>query len=91
MDRQQFAQWALALITFYPKADLLQNDKAISLWYEVLGDLDYEIATKALKRWVMTQKWPPTVADIRQLSESEKFRMQYEELLDNEPRKMIEG
>lgn len=90
MSRQQFAQWALALITFFPKADLLQNEKAVDLWYEVLGDLDYELATLALKKWVMTQKWPPTVADIRQQAESEKYRIQCEQLLDNEPRKAIE-
>lgn len=36
------------------------------LWVELLGDLDYGLAVTAVKRHIATNRWPPTVADIRE-------------------------
>lgn len=35
------------------------------IWYELLSDLKYQDVQQALKRWMATEKWAPTIADIR--------------------------
>lgn len=34
-------------------------------WYECLGDLEYRLVLKAVKRTISTSPYPPTIADIR--------------------------
>ena len=65
MTKEQFKTFALALKTYYPKEGLLPNSPAMDLWYAQLQDLPYEVASTALNKWVATNKWSPTIADIR--------------------------
>ena len=65
MNKTQFASFAMALQTYYPKEGLLPNEQAVNLWYAQLQDLDYKIAELVLNKWVATNKWAPTIADIR--------------------------
>lgn len=55
----------MALKTFYPKETLIPNEQAITLWYEQLKDIEYKTASLFLNKWVATEKWSPTIADIR--------------------------
>lgn len=66
MTREQFAYWAAALSTYYPRQQVIPNKQALELWFRRLSDLDYEDAQAALNEWVETEKWPPTIADIRE-------------------------
>lgn len=66
MDKKEFALFAMALKTYYPRDGLLPNEQALNLWFKQLCDLDYKIAEIALNKWVATEKWPPTIADIRE-------------------------
>ena len=66
MDKKEFGKFALTLKTFYPREGLLSNDTAVELWYRMLNDIPYELGINFLQKWVATEKWPPTVADIRQ-------------------------
>lgn len=66
MDKKEFAIFAMALKTYYPRDGLLPNEQALDLWFKQLCDLDYKIAEIALNKWVATEKWPPTIADIRE-------------------------
>lgn len=65
MNRKEFSQFAAALRTFFPREKLLPNKEAMELWFAALKDIPYEDASRALNRWVMTEKWSPSVADIR--------------------------
>lgn len=65
MNKREFGQFVSAIKTYYPRENLLPNAEAISLWYNALGDLDYASASQMLLRWVETNKWSPTIADIR--------------------------
>jgi hypothetical protein len=38
----------------------------MELWYMQLCDIDYQIMTTALNKWVATNKWAPTIADLRE-------------------------
>lgn len=66
MEREQFARFAMALKTYYPKDGLMPNSEALDLWFNQLQDLDYKVAELALNKWVAVSKWPPTIADIRE-------------------------
>lgn len=68
MTKEEFKLFALALKTYYPKDGLLPNAQAMDLWYAQLNDLPYEVASTALNKWVATNKWSPTIADIRSTS-----------------------
>ena len=68
MTREEFGVFSSALKTYYPKETLLPNKAAMELWYRQLQDIPYQIAESALNKWVATNKWSPSIADIRQIS-----------------------
>jgi len=70
MTKKEFAQFAMALKTYYPRETLLPNDKAMELWFMQLQDIPYQIAEASLNKWVATNKWSPSIADIREMASS---------------------
>lgn len=66
MDKIEFAKFAMALKTYYPRESMLPNEAAMDLWFRQLQDLDYKLAETALNKWVATCRWSPTIADIRE-------------------------
>ena len=68
MDKKEFSIFASALRTYYPREKLLPNEQAMELWYNQLQDIPYNVATATLNKWVATEKWSPSIADIRQLA-----------------------
>ena len=68
MGGEEFAKFAASLKTFYPRENLLPNREALALWYEQLKDIPYNVASAALNKWVSTERWSPTIADLRRLS-----------------------
>ena len=68
MNKQEFASIAAALRTFFPRHNMLPNDEAMTLWYTQLMDLPYPVLSTALNKWVATEKWPPTIAELRTMS-----------------------
>lgn len=66
MERKEFALFASALRTYYPKEKLLPNEQAMELWFNQLQDIPYKLAELTLNKWVATNKWSPTIADIRE-------------------------
>lgn len=68
MDRQEFALFASALRTYYPRENILPNNQAMELWFRQLQDIPYNVAESALNAWVATNKWSPSVADIREIT-----------------------
>lgn len=67
MTFDEFALFSSALKTFYPKENLLPTKEAASLWYQQLMDLDALTLNVALQKWVNTEKWPPTIAELRSM------------------------
>lgn len=52
----------------YPK-DAWSEERFV-LWADAIGDLDFPSTQSAARQWVLTEKWPPTVAEIRDLTRS---------------------
>lgn len=66
MEKTEFAVLADAIRTYYPKENILPNKEAMKLWYQELQDIPYDVAVTALRKWVSTNKWSPSIADIRE-------------------------
>lgn len=66
INKKEFGIFASALKTYYPKEKLLPNEAALELWYRQLQDIPYKVAEVTLAKWVATNKWSPSIADIRE-------------------------
>ena len=73
MNKREFAFLAAALKTYYPREALLPNDQAMELWFRQLEDIPYKVAEAALNKWVATNKWSPSIADLRELAAGIQF------------------
>lgn len=56
----------MALKTYYPRETLLPNNEAMQLWFRELNDIPFPVAEAALRKWVSTNKWSPSIAEIRE-------------------------
>lgn len=56
------------LTTAYPQQNFIKDEYAFNLWYKALQDIPYPTLNKAVTNYIMTNKFPPTIADIRELS-----------------------
>ena len=69
MTKAEFGVFTAALKTYYPREkDLLPNDAAMQLWYKQLCDIPFPVAEAALDKWVALNKWPPSIAEFREVS-----------------------
>lgn len=66
MTFKEFGIIADAIKTYYPRDNVLPTERAMTLWYDGLKDLPYSIANVALKKYAETNKFSPTIADIRE-------------------------
>jgi hypothetical protein len=48
MNKKEFAIFASALRTYYPKENLLPNEQAMQLWFNQLSDIPYKVAEVTL-------------------------------------------
>lgn len=67
MTYKEFGTWVFALKNYYPREQLLPNEHAVKLWYQELNDIPMIVAEAALRKWVSTSKWSPTIAEIREM------------------------
>ena len=65
MTRQEFWQFAAAIRTYYSRENILPNEQAMELWFRQLQDIPFPVAEAILAKWVATNKWSPSIADIR--------------------------
>ena len=63
MTKLELAQVLAVLSAAYPKWQI--TEELPKVYYELLGDIDGEIVQRATKQWAMTEKWPPTIAELR--------------------------
>ena len=66
MTKEEFKKLAKGLKAVYTQPTFLPDTDALSIWYELLKDLDYMIAQAAVQKHMITSKFPPTIAEIRE-------------------------
>lgn len=69
LTTDEFKRFAKALKTYYPQNEnLMPNQEAIELWFTELNDIPYKVLATALRKYVQTERFPPTIADMRRIS-----------------------
>lgn len=65
MTKEEFMVIAKTLKAVYTDPKFLPDMDALNIWYMFMQDLDYRTISNAIAKYISTNKWPPTVADIR--------------------------
>lgn len=68
MTFEEFGLFASALKTYYPRENILPNEKALELWFKQLEDIPFKVVEAGLQKWVSLNKWSPSIADIREMA-----------------------
>ena len=59
------------LIAAYPNFDKFKDDSQVegmvNMWASLFADDDSKIVGLAVKKHIMTSKWPPSIAEIREI------------------------
>lgn len=66
--RAKFAQLMEALRSAYPKYNFIDDQYSKALWAKSLSDLPIEQLSLAVESFIMTSKWPPTIAELREMA-----------------------
>lgn len=65
MTRDEFKILVKAMKAVYSSENFIADKDAFDVWFELLKDLPYEQANLAIQKYMTSEKFPPTIADIR--------------------------
>lgn len=68
MTKEQFKILVKAMKAVYTQPTFIPDQDAFDVWYSMLKDLDYAVASRAVQMHMQTEETPPTVAGIRKQS-----------------------
>lgn len=68
MEREQFKTLCKGMKAVYTQETFLPDADAFNIWFSLLGDLDYKLLSAAIQKYMLTNKFPPTIADLRELA-----------------------
>lgn len=54
--------------TYHKEKDLMPNQEAMEIWYKHLCDIPFPVAEAALHKWTQTNKWSPSIAELREVA-----------------------
>ena len=63
MTKAEVAKILTVLAAVYPKFEV--DDLKVQVWHEMLGDLDYVTANTAVKKLILENAFPPSIAEVR--------------------------
>lgn len=103
MNEQEFLVISSTIKAAYPSATIMPDRASMNVWYEILKDLEYEACKRTVIELISTNRFPPSIADIREkysTKTSNKIKTPgeaYESVMDaikkfgrNEPQKAYE-
>lgn len=65
---EDFKSVVKVLKSTYTGPNFLPDADAVTAWYYMLKDIDFEVLKAAAYKYAMTNKFPPTVADLREMA-----------------------
>ena len=68
MPRDQFKILVKGMKAVYTQETFIPDADAFQIWYALLGDLDYRVLNAAIQKYMLTNKFPPTIADLREIA-----------------------
>lgn len=78
MDKRQFLELAEILRNAYKKSGFMTETQEGDVWYECLQDLQYEWLRPAAIQWIQENKFPPTIAELRDLYHKTKGQSKWQ-------------
>lgn len=93
MERKELSYLVKALKAVYSDPKFIADQDAFNVWYELLKDIPYQVAHATVYKYISTNKFPPTIADIRegatsivqpeQLGEGEAWALVYKAICNS--------
>lgn len=68
MEREQFKILCKGMKAVYTQESFLPDADAFNIWFALLGDLEYPVLNAAIQKYMLTNKFPPTIADLREIA-----------------------
>ena len=68
MTREEFKILVKGMKAVYAQPTFIPDQDAFNMWYALMGDLPYDVCAMAIKKYMLTNKFPPTVAEIREMA-----------------------
>lgn len=68
MTREEFKILVKAMKAVYTQATFLPDADAFNIWYALLNDMEYRVLNAAIQKYMVTNKFPPTIADLREIA-----------------------
>lgn len=68
MTENEFIKIAGAIKTYFPRDNVFPTRESMELWYDMVKDLDYAVVASGLKAYVATNKFAPSISDLRDFS-----------------------
>lgn len=65
MNFDEFKRLVKGMKAVYTSQSFLPDAESVKIWYQLLKDMPYEIANVSIQKHMATNKFPPTVAEIR--------------------------
>lgn len=65
MTRNETAKVLAIIAAAYPRFKVDTEGITLSVWHEMLGDLDYRLVQIAVQKLIYESPYPPTIADVR--------------------------
>lgn len=66
MTRDEFKILVKGMKAVYAQQTFLSDKDAFDMWFALLQDLPYKLANVAIQKHMLTEKFPPTPAEIRE-------------------------
>jgi hypothetical protein len=68
MEREEFKILVKGMKAVYAQPTFIPDQDAFNIWFGMLQDIPYDVATNAVQKYMMTKTFPPTIADIRSIA-----------------------
>lgn len=67
MKIDEFSVLVKGMKAVYNAPWFLPDNDSIKIWFNLLKDIEYQVANIGVQKWMMTHRDPPTIADIREI------------------------
>ena len=68
MEREKFKVLCKGMKAVYTQESFLPDADAFNIWFALLGDMEYAVLNAAIQKYMLTNKFPPTIADLREIA-----------------------
>ena len=70
MEFDEFKNLVKGMKAVYTIERFLPDPESIKIWYSLLKDIPYNVLNAAIQKYMLSNKFPPTIADLRELAVS---------------------